>query len=166
MTRSVIYFPLYLALPCVLIRLFLQPFFHAHSCPPSLCSFSSPSRVFVVGSSLLCPLNIDRTVVCGWEQRMLFLSLSLSFCCSLYQVLSSEGHTQSASQVLNLLATLPHIYPSYLLCLFLFLSPLEVISIPKCCVLSLYGPRLTLFLLPLISLMGPSWPSPKVKAGF
>lgn len=47
----------------------LLSLFHAHALSiPS----SSPSRVCVAGSSLLCTLDTDRRVVCGWRERKRF----------------------------------------------------------------------------------------------
>lgn len=58
------------------------PLFHSHAL--SIPSSSSPSRVCVAGSSLLCPLNTDRRVMCGWRERkwVFFLRcLPPLFCC-------------------------------------------------------------------------------------
>lgn len=154
-TLSVIYFPLSFALLHVLIHSF-------SFCLPfplsSLSSLSSASRVWVVGSSPLCSLNIERRVACGWGQRTLFLSLcclSLLFCCSLNQFLSSEGYLQSALQVLVLLATLEH--PSFI-CSSFFLLLNSFIFLNVVCYHYMDHSFLSVFPSPVTSPMGLSLP--------
>lgn len=143
--------------------------FHKASCFNPAFSFmlcvlylSPPflSRVCVVDSSQLCTLNIDRRVMRGWGQGMLFLSvrnLSLSLyqnaAVPLYQFLSSEGHSTRSSQLLRLLAT--YLHPSFISLLYVslsfFRSQLSSCSHSyswKQCVFTIYGPWFCLSLSP------------------
>lgn len=117
---SIIYFALSFSPLHVLI--------HCESPPAPLSSalypsFTSPSRVSVVGSSLLCTVNIDSWVVCGCGHMMLFRCAVSIISLLPEQLFSCEGYLQNSLPKLLHTSTLV----LNLLCLFLVFEPLIIV---------------------------------------